>query len=118
MINNRLRARFVRKSRASCDLQPADPAARAKGVKIDSSYSPTVGLSKQEANHVLDCIDRTTLLGLRDFALLTLAIRTGLRRGEIRSLAVGSIGDRDGDKVLTVIGKSNKRSFVKLLVYA
>jgi len=93
-----------------------NPAARVQGLQINRDYSPTQGLSRHEARQVLDAIDTTTLIGKRDHALLSLLIRTGLRRDEVVRLTLASIGERDGHKVLTVIGKGEKRRLTKLPV--
>ena len=93
---------------------PANPTRRVKGLKQDYSYSPTIGLTRDEARTVLRSVECETLLGKRNFALLSLMIRTGLRRGEIALLHQCDVGERDGHRVLTVTGKGNKRRLVKL----
>jgi site-specific recombinase XerD len=94
----------------------ANPAARVKGIKQDSTFSPTQGLTREQAKLLLDSIERETLKGKRDFAMLSLMIRTGLRRAEVASLVVQDIGKREGHDVLTVTGKGNKRRLIKLPV--
>lgn len=95
-------------------LIEANPAARVKGLKQNSNYSPTAGISRDEARQIIDSIDTTTLIGKRDYALWMLMLRTGLRRQEVASCRTSCLGDRDGYKVLTVVGKGNKTRLTKL----
>jgi len=94
----------------------ANPAAKVKGIKQDNNYSPTAGISKDEARKILDSIDTNILIGKRDYALWMLMLRTGLRRQEIAHCRTGNLSERDGHKILTVIGKGNKTRMAKLPV--
>lgn len=93
----------------------ADPAILLRQLRVGDE-SPTIPLDHGEARAFLDAIDRSTLLGLRDAALLALMIRTGLRRTEIGSLSVGDLAMQRGHHTLTVVGKGNKRRLVKMPV--
>ena len=53
-------------------------------------------LSDEEIEKLLGSIDRKTPLGKRDFAILLLAARYGLRPGDIRQLSLEDIKWRDG----------------------
>jgi len=97
-------------------LVEANPAARVKGLKQDNNYSPTAGISREEARHILDSIDTSTLIGKRDYALWMLMLRTGLRRQEVVLCRTVCLGERDGYRVLTVIGKGSKTRLAKLPV--
>lgn len=62
-------------------------------------------LSVQQVNATLRAIDRTTLRGQRDYALLHVAFSTGLRIAELQRITLDSIG-QEGDAILiTVRGK-------------
>jgi site-specific recombinase XerD len=50
--------------------------------------------------------DRSTAVGLRDFAILTMLIRLGLRAGEVAALRLDDVHWRAGE--LTVRGKGNR----------
>jgi len=93
-----------------------NPAAKVKGIRQDNNYSPTAGISRDEARKILDSIDTNTLIGKRDLALWMLMLRTGLRRQEIALSRTANLTVRDGHKVLTVIGKGNKTRMAKLPV--
>ena len=92
-----------------------NPAARLRGFSV-SQDSKTLGLSRTQAKDLLDGIETQTLLGLRDKAMLSLMIRTGLRRMDIIGATIGKLGQRDGHTVLTMISKGNKERTVKVPV--
>ncbi len=92
-----------------------DPTAHLKQMRV-ADESPTEALDALSARALLDHIDRSTLLGLRDVALLSLLMRTGLRRSEIGPLTLASMGTERGHYTLTVRGKGDKRRLVKLPV--
>ncbi|HEX9497844.1 MAG TPA: site-specific integrase [Mycobacterium sp.] len=55
---------------------------------------------------LLSCCDRNTAAGRRDYAMLTLLVRLGLRAGEVASLRLDDIDWRAGE--LAVVGKGNR----------
>lgn len=55
---------------------------------------------------LLSCCDRNTLAGRRDYAMLTLLVRLGLRPGEVASLRLNDIDWRAGE--LVVVGKGHR----------
>ena len=92
-----------------------DPSVHLRQIRI-ADESPTVPLDGHEVRAFLENIDRSTLLGLRDVALLSLMIRTGLRRAEIGPLRVGDLQVQRGHHTLMVLGKGQKRRLVKIPV--
>ena len=96
-------------------LIETNPAARLRGFSV-SQDSKTLGLSRQQAKDLLNGIETKTLLGLRDKAMLSLMIRTGLRRMDIIGATIGRLSERDGHTVLTMISKGNKERTVKVPV--
>lgn len=60
-------------------------------------------LSQEDVDRVLDSCDRSTALGLRNYAILLLLARLGLRAGEVAKLELDDIDWRAGE--LTVHGK-------------
>jgi integrase/recombinase XerC len=88
-VNRRLAAvrallRFARRLGASCP----DPAKLVTGEKV-RAYRDTRGPGIEAVVRILTSIDRTTLPGKRDFALLRLMAENALRRGEIERTNVG-----------------------------
>jgi site-specific recombinase XerD len=62
-------------------------------------------LSLQQVNAVLRSIDRSTKLGLRDYALLHVAFATGLRLAELGRITLGAIQQQGDVYLITVRGK-------------
>lgn len=69
-----------------------DLASRMITVKIDHSpaHLPSV-LTEDEITRILAAVDRESPMGKRDYALLMLASRFGLRSSDIRNLKAGNI---------------------------
>lgn len=70
------------------------------------------GIDRQTIQALLDSCDRTTVLGARDFAILTLLSRLGLRAGEVAAIELGDIDWRAGE--IVVRGKGNRRDRLPL----
>lgn len=93
----------------------ANPALGLKSIRL-ANESTHVALSKPRARQLLHTIDRTTLIGKRDYALVLLLVRTGIRRAEAAALRVGDLRQMDGHRVAIIQhGKEDKRRIVKLL---
>lgn len=90
------------------DLSPAVPMVRT----YRQSTVPVV-LSPEEVERVLSSTDRSTTRGRRDYAILLLLARLGLRAGEIVSLELGDIHWRAGE--IVVRGKGPRLDHVPLL---
>ena len=58
------------------------------------------GISRADARALLDSCDRRRALGRRDYALIILLLRLGLRRGEIARLTLEDIDWRAGELVI------------------
>ncbi len=70
------------------------------------------GLKPDEVQQLLAAPDRRRGTGRRDYAMLMLLIRLGLRAGEVAALTLDDIDWRAGD--LTVRGKGNRRERLPL----
>ena len=64
------------------------------------------GLARAEVECLLAACDRRRVAGCRDFAILTLLVRLGLRTGEVAGLTLDAIDWRAGE--LLVTGKGNR----------
>lgn len=94
----------------------ANPADDIKGFKMNNETSHAA-LTKEQARDLLGAIDQTTTKGLRDYALIILLLRTGLRRSECAALNVGDIKQEQGHTVAIIQhGKGDKKGVVKLPV--
>jgi site-specific recombinase XerD len=63
-------------------------------------------LSKDQVTKLLTSCNRSTPTGCRDFAILTLLVRLGMRAGEVAALSLDDIDWRRGE--ITVRGKGNR----------
>ena len=70
------------------------------------------GIATDQVQQLLASIDRSTAIGRRDYAILLLLARLGLRSGEVASLELDDIDWNIGQ--LTVHGKSGQRSELPL----
>jgi integrase len=75
----------------SCDLSPAVGGAK----HFRHAGLPDV-LTESEVNKILDCMDRSSPLGLRGYAVLLLAACYGMRPSDIRRLRLDDIRWREG----------------------
>lgn len=96
-------------------LITANPASRLRGFRV-SPESKSQGLTRQEARDLLAAIDTRTLLGLRDRAMLSLMLRTGIRRMDVLSATIGALSQHQGHRVLRVLGKGAKERTIKIPV--
>lgn len=90
-------------------------AKSVKGAKSSRGHKKDT-LTKGQLRELLDSIDRSSLEGLRDYALINLLARTGLRTIEARRASIGDIRQIAGQTVLYVQGKGReeKDEFVLL----
>ena len=92
-----------------------NPAEGIRGFKTGDDESPHTALQREEARALLGAIDRSTALGKRDYALIMLLLRTGIRRSEAAALTLGDLSMEQGYHVAIIRhGKGNKRGFAKL----
>ena len=98
-------------------LMPANPGAALRGFKTDVDETPHTDLTKDQANELFRAIDRSTNIGMRDYALIMLLLRTGIRRAECAALTLGDLSLKRGHNTLTIQhGKGDKRRVVKVQV--
>ena len=96
-----------------------DPADRLRGVRGRDERDGGA-LTRQQARDVLEVVagdlerPGRRLLAHRDLALISLLLRTGLRRSELTSIRVSSLGAAQGHHVLTITGKGNVLRTVKV----
>lgn len=62
-------------------------------------------LTINQVKKLLQSIDRSSIIGKRDYALLNLMVRTGLRTIEVSRIVKGDINQQAGESVLLVHGK-------------
>lgn len=98
------------------ELVPYNPAARVKGAKRPRGHLRD-SLVTHQVRRLLDVIDTSNPLGKRDFAMINLMVRCGLRSIEINRTNVGDLRAKEGEMVLYVQGKGRetKDEFVVVL---
>jgi integrase/recombinase XerD len=69
-------------------------------------------VSPAELARIMDSCDRCTVAGRRDFAIVLLLARLGLRAGEVAALELGDINWREGE--IAVRGKGGRRDSLPL----
>jgi integrase/recombinase XerD len=70
------------------------------------------GLSRDQVNRILESCNRNTPVGRRDYAILLLLARLGLRAGEVAQLELNDIDWKLG--LISVVGKSGRPSQLPL----
>ena len=90
-------------------------AAHIKGAKLDSEYKRDY-LTTKQVSKLLDAIDTSTLKGLRDYAVLSLMVTTGLRTISIVRADIGDIRTAGDSVALYYQGKGHeeKADYVKI----
>ncbi|QCO98414.1 integrase [Arthrobacter sp. 24S4-2] len=73
---------------------------------------PPPGMSAADVQLLLDSVDRGTLVGVRDFAIVMLVSRLGLRSIEIARLELRDVGWRSGE--LVIRGKARRQDRLPL----
>jgi integrase/recombinase XerD len=81
-------------------IVPRDLAAAVPGFPSPRLASLPQGLDAATVAALLDSCDRHTMLGRRDFAILTVLVRLGLRAGEVAALLGDDIDWRAGELVI------------------
>lgn len=88
-----------------------------KGFKTNSDETTHTALSKAQAKDMLESIDNSTKQGKRDYALILMLMKTGIRRAELVALNRADVKMMDGHHVAVIEhGKGDKRRIVKLRV--
>ncbi len=96
---------------------PTNSASGVKGFKASENETTHRALTDAEARELLATIDTTTAIGQRDYALIYLLLRTGLRRSEVVALNLADLQEEQGHHIAVIRhGKGDKRRIAKLPV--
>ena len=92
-----------------------DIAERIKGAKLDKEHKRDY-LTSRQVKEVLEAIERDTLQGLRDYAILTLMITGGLRTIEVIRANIEDLRTAADSTALYVQGKGReeKTEYIKI----
>lgn len=86
------------------EVLPENPAAGIKGVRKPRGHLRH-DLSRTQIRKLFDEIDQSELIGLRDYAIINLMVRNGLRVVEVIRANVGDLERLQGRTILRVLGK-------------
>lgn len=89
----------------------ADVAAGVEPEKLDSGHTKR-SLSKQEVQALMATVDTSTAKGLRDRAILTLMLTTGMRTIEVCRACIGDIAKGINGPILRIHGKGSDQNNV------
>jgi integrase/recombinase XerC/integrase/recombinase XerD len=81
-----------------------NPVENVKGVRRPRGHLRQ-DISREGLRKLFNAVDRATLMGKRDFAIMNLMARNGLRVIEIVRANVGDIENRRGRQILRIWGK-------------
>lgn len=90
-----------------------NPFTKVKGEPV-SDESPHVALTGEQVRALLELPDRETQMGLRDYAILSLLVKTGMRRSECAGINVGDVTMEQGYHMVWITRKGGKRDFIRL----
>lgn len=93
---------------------PRNPADGIEDLAISDRSSPHIALDDTQAQQLLAVIDTTTKRGKQEYAIMSILLRTGLRRAECASLKIGSMDMDSGHYIIRVKGKGGYDDVVKL----
>jgi site-specific recombinase XerD len=90
-------------------LSPLALAGCVPSIRRWKLASLPIYLSAAQVQEVLDACDRTTALGRRDYAILTMLARLGLRADEVATLTLDDIDWRSGEMLVRAKGRQRTR---------
>lgn len=83
-----------------------------RNVPMKKAVQPQITyLEKEEMDAILDAPDKSSLQGMRDYALLLFMYNTGTRADEVASLRIRDISEQSGKSglsIVTIVGKGRK----------
>ena len=109
-------ARRILKEQVDNQQLPVNVAENIRGFTVANETTHTA-LDLDEARELLRAVDQSTRKGKRDYAILTLLLRTGIRRSECANLTMENIKKQQGHTTVSIEhGKGDKRRTIKLPV--
>ena len=101
---------------ASENLYP-NVADNIKGFKLDITLTKKESLNEQDIQNILNNIDKTTIQGKRDYAIILLMLTGGLRINEIVNIDIQDIQVIKGEYVVYILGKGHteKDQYIKII---
>lgn len=78
-----------------------------KGFKVDTSKTKKESFNEQDIRTILNKIDKTTLEGKRDYAIILLIVTGGLRINEVHNIDIRDIQVIKNEYVVYILGKGH-----------
>lgn len=103
-------ARFLRLK----EYTAADDSQKIEAPRVYRQHKPVRTLAVRDVDRLLDAVDRSDATGKRDYAMLLLAARYGLRPSDIRGLRLDDVHWRQGH-IAFVQAKTGTRLELPLL---
>lgn len=91
-----------------------NPFASLKEEKPVVNNKETEFLTKEECRILINSIEVDNIIGLRNRAMIALALTTALRKSEIINIKMKDIGKYDEYDVIHITRKGNKKDLVKI----
>ena len=117
-VNQRLASvRALAQEAADAGLIDQSAATAIRRVRGEKQSGSTIGnsLQKAQVDDLLMAVDRKSLRGKRDYAILAVLFATGIRRRELVELRVSTIQQRDGQwGFIGLRGKGGKTRNISL----
>lgn len=90
-------------------------AEKVKGPKRSKTINK-MPLSLEQAKQLLNSVDTSTPVGIRDYTIIKVLLKTALRISELQRVLISDIKDLSGQKVLYIQGKRHisKDDFIQL----
>lgn len=96
-------------------VMPFNPAKEVKRPRVPKTHQRDA-ITADHARKLLNIVPQQSLKDHRDFAMINLMLRTGIREIEVSRAKVGDIKDKEGERILEIHGKgrASKDTFVVL----
>lgn len=91
-----------------------DPLAKRFRPLPTNDETTHTALEDRQGKQLLAAINTKTLKGKRDYAMVSLMMRCGLRREEVQQLNIGNFGMKSNHYVADIKGKGDKEATVKI----
>lgn len=111
--------RVVKQFFSWADMEGLYPniALNIKGAKVRNDNTKKESFREEDIRQIIDSIERDTVKGKRNYAMLLLCVTGGLRMIELQRADIGDIQTVKGQKVLYIQGKGRdeKDEYIKLV---
>lgn len=92
-------------------------ADNIKSFKVDNTKTKKQSFNEQDIQKIVNKIDKSTIIGKRDYAIILLIITGGLRINEVRNIDIQDIQILKNEYVVYIMGKGHteKDTYIKII---